>query len=238
MGKNLIQQARGTGSPTYRSPGHRFKGSTKHRSWIDAPITKGKILDFTHCPGHSSPLALVEYEDGELSLLPAPEGMKVGDHVEAGTQAAVTVGNTLPLSAIPEGTEIFNIEATPGDGGKFVRSSGVFARIVAQQPDKVVVMLPSKKEKTFNPKCRAIIGIVSGGGRPEKPWLKAGKKMHAMRARNKLYPNISGAAQNAVDHPFGNKRTSRKSKARPTSRNAPPGRKVGMIAARRTGRKK
>jgi large subunit ribosomal protein L2 len=80
--------------------------------------------------------------------------------------------------------------------------------------------------------------VVAGGGRTEKPFMRAGTRFFKMKAKNKLWPKIGGSAQNAVDHPFGNKRTSRKSKARPMSRNAPPGRKVGMIAARRTGRKK
>jgi len=133
---------------------------------------------------------------------------------------------------------IFNIESIPGDGGKFVRSSGTFAKVVSQMKDTVIVQLPSKKRKEFHPKCRASIGVVAGGGRPEKPLLKAGNSFFKMKAKNKLWPKVSGSAMNAVDHPFGNKRTSRKSKAKPISRNAPPGRKVGMVAARRTGRKK
>jgi large subunit ribosomal protein L2 len=164
--------------------------------------------------------------------------MHVGQKIQAGPKAENVTGNTVPLSDIPEGVAIFNIEGIPGDGGRYARASGTAARIVSKYPDKIVVILPSKKKKDFNPNCRAIIGTVAGGGRPEKPFLKAGTRHFRMKAKNKLYPNISGAAQNAVDHPFGNKRTLRKSKARPCSRNAPPGRKVGMIAARRTGRKK
>ena len=97
--------------------------------------------------------------------------------------------------------------------------------------------MPSKKQKQFNPRCRATIGVVAGSGRVEKPFLKAGTKFFKMKAKNKLWPKTSGGAMNAVDHPFGNKRTSRKSKARPAPRDAPPGRKVGMIRPRRTGRK-
>ena len=125
----------------------------------------------------------------------------------------------------------------PGDGGKFVRSSGTFARVLTKTKDSIVIELPSKKQRSFSPECRACVGMVAGGGRLDKPLLKAGVDYYKMKAKNKLWPSISGSAQNAVDHPFGNSRSSRKSKARPVPRNAPPGRKVGMLRPRRTGRK-
>jgi large subunit ribosomal protein L2 len=237
MGKNLIQQARGKGSARYRAPSFRYRGEAKHRSHTPKTVS-GKVVDFVHCPGHSSPLAQIEFEDGELCLMIAPEGVRVGEQVTVGPESSAKSGNTLTLSQIPEGTQIYNIESTPGDGGKFVRASGTFAKVASQGKDKVMIILPSKKKKFFNPNCRATIGVVAGGGRTEKPIAKAGKKFHMMKARNKLYPIVSGGAQNAVDHPFGNARSSRKSKAKPTPRNAPPGRKVGMLRARHTGRNK
>jgi large subunit ribosomal protein L2 len=236
MGKNLIQQARGTGSPTYRAPSFRYKGEAKHHPYTKETV-QGTIIDILHCQGHSAPLAKVQYDDGESVLLLAPEGIKVGDTVTSGAEAEAKAGNTLPLAQIPEGTLIYNIEGVPGDGGKFVRASGTFAKIVTKLKDGIVIQLPSKKSKQFNANCRASIGVVAGGGRLEKPFLKAGQAYFKHWAKNKKYPHIGGSSQNAVDHPFGNKRSLRKSKARPTSRNAPPGRKVGMIAARRTGRK-
>ncbi|MBU2561287.1 MAG: 50S ribosomal protein L2 [Nanoarchaeota archaeon] len=237
MGKNLIQQARGKGGPTYRAPSFRYKGAAKHNR-LTAETVQGEVLDLIHCQGHSAPLAQVHYNSGETCLVLAPEGMKVGQTVQSGPETEVMPGNTAQLMNIPEGTVVFNIEAIPGDGGKFVRASGTFAKVIGRFKDSVIVQLPSKKRKSFNPRCRASIGVVAGGGRTEKPFLRAGTKYFKMKAKNKLWPKISGSAQNAVDHPFGNKRTSRKSKARPISRNAPPGRKVGMIAARRTGRRK
>ena len=126
----------------------------------------------------------------------------------------------------------------PGDGGKFVRSSGSFAKVISRIGNKVIVRLPSRKEKEFNVECRACIGTIAGGGRKEKPILKAGNAMRAKRARNKLYPRVSPNSMSAIAHPFGNTRSLRKSKAKPISRNAPPGRKVGAVAARRTGRRK
>ena len=237
MGKNLIQQARGKGSMRYRALGFRYKGSSKHKSLGEETIS-GRIVDFVDCPGHSAPLAQIEFFDGELSLLIAPEGMKVGDVINVGSSAVAEKGNTLPLSKIPEGTFIHNIEGSPGDGGKFVRASGVFAKVSSQMSDGVVVTLPSKKNKKFGLECRATIGVVAGGGRTEKPFGKAGTRYHAMKSRNKLYPIVSGNAQNAVDHPLGNSRSSRKSKNKPAPKNAPPGRNVGMLRPRHTGRNK
>ncbi|MBU0461746.1 MAG: 50S ribosomal protein L2 [Nanoarchaeota archaeon] len=237
MGKNIIAQARGKGGPTYRAPSFRYRGEAKHPNYAKETI-HGKIIDFVHCAGHSAPLAEIQFENGDLNLMIAPEGLKVGDFVDAGTEAEIKEGNTLPLAKIPEGTLVFNIESIPGDGGKFVRSSGTFAKVLSKYGKQITVQLPSKKRRIFSPLCRASIGVVSSGGRTEKPLLKAGNAYHKMKAKNKLWPRTSGAKMNAVDHPFGNKRSSRKSKARPISRNAPPGRKVGTVAARRTGRKK
>jgi large subunit ribosomal protein L2 len=237
MGKSLIQQARGKGGPVYRALGFRYKGDAKLRAPSESAL-QGTIVDFVHCPGHSAPLAEIAYEDGQTCLLLAPEGVKVGDKVTMGPGAAVEPGNVLALKDIPEGTPVFNVELRPGDGGKFCRSSGVFARVVAKTPEYVTLVLPSKKLKNIPAGCRAMIGMVAGGGRVEKPFLKAGTRHHKARARNKRYPRQSAAAQNAVDHPFGNKRTSRKAKQRPVGHFAPPGRKVGKFWPRRTGRKK
>ncbi|MBR9675765.1 50S ribosomal protein L2 [Candidatus Woesearchaeota archaeon] len=233
MGKRLIQQARGKGGPTYRAPSFRYKGKSK----LPRKDVTGKIVDIVRCPGHSAPLFEVRYDDNTKGYLVASDNVRVGDTIST-QQVNPDSLNVTELKNIPEGASIFNVEATPNDGGKFVRAGGTSARVITKLKDKVIVELPSKKQKVFHPDCRASIGIVAGGGRVEKPILKAGKKYYKMKAKNKLWPIVSGTAQNAVDHPFGNKRSSRKSKARPTSKNAPPGRKVGMIGARRTGRKK
>lgn len=236
MGKNIIPQARGKGGPRYRSPGHNFAGAARNRRLNEEPIT-GTVIDLINCPGHSAPLVYIQYEDGEECLSIAPEGIRVGEQIVAGNNESNT-GNLLYLEDIPEGTAIYNIESQPGDGGKFCRSSGTFAKVMEKTRDGIIVRLPSKKQKLFKKGCRACIGIVAGSGRTEKPFLKAGFKHKLKKARNKLYPKVSGGAMNAVDHPFGNKRSSRKSNAKPISRNAPPGRKVGMVAAKRTGRTK
>ena len=237
MGKNIIPQARGKGGPTYRAPSFRYAGEAR-LPIVSNEKVKGSIKDFVHCQGHSAPLAHIAMEDGKEYLMIAAEGIQVGDSIESGAGAEPKRGNIVPLFEVPEGTAVFAIEAVPGDGGKFVKASGTAARIITKLTDEIIVQLPSKKRKAFNPKCRACIGVVGGGGRLEKPIMRAGTKHYMMKAKNKLWPKVSGGSMNAVDHPYGNKRSSRKSKARPVSRNAPPGRKVGMVAARRTGRKR
>ena len=236
MGKNIIQQARGKGSPTYKSPSFKFKTDAKLKR-LKPELIEGTIIDFVKCPGHSAPMAEVEYADGEICLIPAPEGVKVGNKVSAGPGAELAPGCTLHLRDIPEGTDIYNIESQPGDGGKFCRTSGVSARVLSKTETEATVMLPSKKTKKFHLSCRASVGIIAGGGRPEKPFLKAGVVYHKKRARNKLYPRTSACKMNAVDHPFGNKRSSRKAKQKVMSKFAPPGRKVGKFASKRTGKR-
>lgn len=241
MGKRIITRRRGRGTPVYTAPSHYYKGKISHRKYDDKEktgTTNGQIIDLIHCPGHDAPLAVIKYEDQELILVSAPDKIRVTDTVVSGAEAPVKIGNTLPLQKIPEGTQIFNIESVPGDGGKFVRNSGATATIVAQLGDVTVVKLPSRKEKRFDPKCRAVIGTIAGGGRKEKPILKAGKMVHIMRARNKLYPVVSGVAMNAVDHPFGSGRGRHVGKPKTAPRYASAGRNVGLIRARRTGRKR
>ncbi|MCK4589288.1 MAG: 50S ribosomal protein L2 [Nanoarchaeota archaeon] len=234
MGKRLLQQRRGRGTSNFRSPGFKYKGRAKHRQL--SKEVRGKIVDLIDCPGHSAPLAKITYEDGQACLTIAPEGIAVGDTVTVGGEAKP--GNLFTLKDIPEGALVFNIELQPGDGGKFVRSSGTFAKVVAKTPSGVTVKLPSKKEKTFFPECRACIGVVAGGGRPEKFFLKAGTKYYHMKAKNKIYPHVQGISMNAVAHPFGSKSSHIKGRPTQSSRHDPPGRKVGKIAPRRTGRRK
>jgi len=233
MGKRIIQQARGKGGPRYRANSFRHKGPAK----VINKDVKAIVIDLISCPGHYAPLAVLHYPSiHSHGLIIAPEGISVNEELTIGPEGEIKIGNTMPLNKIPEGVPIFNIESVPGDGGKFVRSSGVAAKIVTKTDKAIIVQLPSKKKKTFHPNCRATIGTVAGSGRVEKPFFKAGRKFYAMKAKNKLWPKVSGGAMNAVDHPFGNKRSSRKAKAKPAPKNAPPGRKVGMLRPRHTGR--
>lgn len=237
MGKNLTQQKAGRGTTTYRAPSHNFTADTQLPR-INNPFS-GFVVDLVHCSGHTCPLAKITSNDrSSVIYVPAVEGLAVGEKIEYSEFAPIKLGNILPLKNIPEGTIICNVELTPGDGGKFVRSSGGHGKVIAKQDNQVQVMLPSKKTADLNGNCRAIIGVVSGGGRTEKPFMKAGKKFHAMKARNRYWPKVSGTSMNAVDHPFGNSRSSRKGRPTIAPKNAPPGQKVGMIRPRHTGRNK
>ncbi len=231
MGKNLIQQRRGRGTSTFRAHGFKSAGDARLR----AGEQTGVVTDIIASSHHTAPLLEVRYGDGERGLLIAPEGVKVGDPVRIGS-GDLTLGNALLLKDLPLGALVCNIEAMPGDGGKFVRGSGTVARVVAKQADKVTLLLPSKKRREFNPACRAMLGTVAGGGRLEKPLMKAGITFHKMKSTNKYWPKVSGASMNAVAHPFGGKRSSRKGRPTIAPKNAPPGRMVGMIRPRKTGR--
>jgi large subunit ribosomal protein L2 len=236
MGKTVIVQKRGKGGMTYRAHSFHFLGQVRSPQ-PTAELQTGVVMDLVKCPAHTAPLAQTKI-NGKEQLLFATEGMKVGDTIVIGQGAPISTGNILSLAQIPEGTLIHNIESVPGDGGKFVRASGLFARVVSKTQAGVVVRLPSKKQKILPHQCRASIGIIAGGGRTEKPLLKAGNAYFMRKKKNRLYPTVAASAMNAVNHPYGNKRTSRHAKKKPVSRHAPPGRKVGPIAARRMGRKR
>ncbi len=238
MGKNLIQQKRGKGSPRYRAPSFRYKGRAGISKFDKDIKISAEINDIFDSQGHSAPLMELKYDDGKTALLQAPEGIRVGDRIEIGNEAELKPGNILPLKNIPEGTSIYNIESSPGDGGKFVRSNGAFAKIITKMDNGVVIELPSSKRRTFLPECRAVIGVIAGSGRTEKPFLKAGNKFYAMKAKNKLWPIVSGTSMNSVAHPFGGSSSHAKGISTQSSRNSPPGRKVGHIAPKRTGRRK
>lgn len=236
MGKRTRAQRSGRGTPTYRAR------STKKEGKVDLPPEsegglKARVLDILHDPGRSAPVAKVRYSDGEVRLVLAPEGVGVGDELECGISAPIKPGNTLPLAEIPEGAPVHNIESQPGGGGEFARASGTSATLIAHDVGQAIVQMPSGEIRSFNPQCRATIGVVAGGGRKEKPFVKAGKKYWAKKAKGKKYPRVSGVAMNAVDHPFGSGRGRHAGRPRTVSRDAPPGQKVGLISARRTGKR-
>jgi large subunit ribosomal protein L2 len=145
-------------------------------------------------------------------------------------------GDISPLGELETGTKIFNIENSFEDGGKFVRTGGNSAIVLGKQGNLVKIMMPSKKEKMFDEKCRATIGELAGQGRLDKPILKAGKQYYIKKAKSKLWPRTSAVKMNAIDHPFGSGRGKR-IKSKIIQRFASPGQKVGLLRPRRTGRK-
>jgi len=229
MGKRIISRARGKGGPVYRSPGHRFEGPIGL-----PPEGKATVIDIMHDACRDAPLAKLKLESGKEMLTIAAEGLRVGKVLDIGKVAES--GNIMPLGSIPKGSYVFAMENIPGNGPKLCCAAGTHAMITSNEPTKVIIQMPSKGFKDFNPQCRAIIGIPAGGGRGEKPFVKAGQNWYKYWRRNKLYPRSSPNKCNPVDHPFGGhtKPGQPKSKARGT----PPGASVGSIASRRTGRKK
>lgn len=236
MGKRIISQRRGRGTSTYRAPSHRYKGNVNFIQFVKEPRT-GLVKSIYNDPARSAPVAEIKLETNEIMRIPAPLGLKVNDIVTYGVPKCKD-GSILTLGEIPEGTFVSSIEKIPGSGPSFCRAAGTFAKVISKLKNKVTVQLPSKKQKSLDSKCRAVLGIIAGGGRKEKPIVKAGKMHHIKRARGKLYPRTSGVAMNAVDHPFGSGRGRHIGKTKVPPRNAPPGRKVGLIRARRTGKKK
>ena len=234
MGKPIVSRRRGKGSPTFRSPSHRHGAPNALPKVHQAT---GTVEDITHNPGHQSPLALLRFEDGSTGTMLAPEGLAVGDPIEIGGDSDPQRGFVLPLGRIPEGSFIYCIEGKPGDGGKFCRSAGNRATIVSRSQRAVMVQLPSGSFKEFHPSCRCIVGVVAGGGLKDKPIVKAGKRHHMIANKATYWPVVRGVAKNPVDHPFGGGQKQHTGKPKTVARGAPPGRKVGSIAAKRTGKR-
>jgi len=238
MGKRILQRRRGKAGIQFRAP-KKGKISPVRYPRFEAGSTGGAtitaILDER---GRSAPMAQLRLDRDRYAYLPAVAGMSVGQQVNMGPAAQVQQGNTLPLSNVPEGTRICNIELRPGDGGKFVRASGTSAVLFSKANGRAIIKLPSGKNILVSDRCMATIGEIAGGGRREKPFLTAGARHHAMRASGRVYPRMRGIAMAVVYHPFGGGRHQHPGKSTSTSRNAPPGRKVGLIAPRKTGRKR
>ncbi|MBW3583161.1 MAG: 50S ribosomal protein L2 [Euryarchaeota archaeon] len=235
MGKRIIARRRGSGSAVYRSPSHRHKGEA---GLPDLQEGTGVVEDIVHAPGRSTPLMRVKLDTGKVSNQIANEGAFIGQKVVfSKTRPDIASGNTSIVGEIPEGTPVFNLEGTPGDGGKFVRAGGNAGYVVSHGPDGTVVLLPSGKMKVFPNASRATIGIAAGGGMGDKPFLKAGKRAHKEKNRAKNWPKVRGVAMNPVDHPHGG--GSHNYTGRPTSvgRGSPPGSKVGKISPKRTGKR-
>jgi len=205
--------------------------------------TKGVVKEIIHDPGRGAPLARVVFRDPyryklRSEYFVAAEGMYSGQHVFCGKKAQIAVGNVLPLRHIPEGSIVCNVEQYVGDRGSFARTSGSYAVIVSHsdEDNKTKIKLPSGMKKTIDSSCRAMLGLVAGGGRVDKPILKAGNQYHKYKAKRHCWPRVKGVCMNPVEHPFGGGNQQHIGKPSTIARETPAGRKVGLIAARRTGR--
>jgi len=245
MGKVIRPCRKGKGSVfTAHTTGRRGAVSMKRADFAERNgYTKGVVREIYHDSGRGAPVAKIQFKDAYRfkrinTLLPAAEGMFSGQFIFAGKKAKLSVGNILPLGQVPDGTVICNIEAKPNDCGKIARASGDYAIIISQDHDRGVcrVRLPSGSKKTLSSKCRAMIGLVAGGGRTDKPMLKAGRAFHKYRVKRNEWPIVRGVAMNPVDHPHGGGNQQHMGFSGTVKRDTPAGAKSGQIAARRTGR--
>jgi len=237
-------QRKGAGGIFKAHTNHR-KGAAKFRNQDYAEkhgYIKGIVKDIVHDAGRGAPLAKVHFKDPyrykvQKMTFVAAEGMSTGQFIYCGKKAALTVGNVLPLASMPEGTIICSVESKTGDRGTLARCSGNYATIIAHNLDtgKSRVKLPSGKKKTIPSVARAMVGIVAGGGRIDKPMLKAGASFHKYKAKRNSWPRTRGVAMNPVEHPHGGGNHQHVGHPTTCKRDDPPGKKVGLIAARRTG---
>ena len=156
------------------------------------------MAEIEYDPNRNARIALLQYQDGEKRYILHPEGLKVGSEVIAGPEAPLEIGNALPLSNLPLGTSVHNVELTPGRGGQMVRSAGASAQIQAKEGEFVNLKLPSGEVRKFRKDCYATIGQV---GNSDARNIKVGK---AGRNRWKgRRPRVRGVVMNPVDHPMG-----------------------------------
>ena len=245
MGKVIRSQRKGKGS-VFKSHNTYRIGAAKLRTLDFAErhgYIKGVVKAIRHDPGRGAPLAEVEFrnpyqfkKDKELFI--AAEGTYSGQYVYCGKKAQLAIGNVMPLGNLPEGTVVCNVEAAEGDRGCLARASGDYIVVIGHNEDtgKTKLRMPSGSKKTVSSACRATVGIVAGGGRLDKPLLKAGRAYHKYKVKRNEWPKVRGVAMNPVEHPHGGGNHQHLGKASTVAKDTPPGRKVGLIGARRTGR--
>ena len=182
----------------------RFRGGGARKIYriIDFKRNKdgvpAKVASVEYDPNRNCFISLLHYLDGEKRYILSPLGIKMGDLVESGSVCEPKPGNAMPLTAIPAGIEIHNIEMTAGQGGKLVRGAGIAAKIVAKEGDWVTIILPSGEMRMIHKQCRATVGRLSNPDHQNVRIGKAGRKRHMGRK-----PHVRGKAMNPVAHPMG-----------------------------------
>ncbi|MFA5126207.1 MAG: 50S ribosomal protein L2 [archaeon] len=234
MGKRLISQRSGRGTHTFKA---KHRGIEAKYVMQSGEMIKGEVIDLVKENGRHAIVAEIIFTDGKKQNMVAAEGLCLGQKIQQGKGAQVEIGNVSYLEDLPEGCPVFSIEKVAGDGGTMIKSSGSYALLMAKDSKKATVKMPSGNLITLPLNVRATVGNVSCGGREDKPLIKAGNAFYLMKSKRKMYPRVRGVKMNAVDHPFGGA-AHKPGKSKSTSRNAPPGRKVGAIASSRTGRRK
>jgi large subunit ribosomal protein L2 len=181
---------------------HRGGGNKKLYRLIDFRRQKdnvpARVEAIEYDPNRSCNIALIKYEDGEKSYILAPNGLRVGATVVSGPDSPPELGNAMPLSNVPGGLEIHNIELNPGQGGKLVRSAGGVARLSAKEGEWSVIILPSGEMRRVKSKCRATIGQLGNLDWINVTLGKAGRSRHMG-----IRPHTRAKAMNPIDHPLG-----------------------------------
>ena len=181
---------------------HRGGGNRRKYRIIDFKRQKfdmpAQVLTLEYDPNRSAHIALVQYEDGEKRYIIAPHGLKVGDSIVSGNDADIKVGNALPLSNIPTGTFIHNVELHPGKGAQLARAAGNMAQLMAKEGKMALLRLPSGELRNVSINCMATIGQVGNLDHENVSVGKAGRKRHMG-----IRPTVRGSVMNPCDHPHG-----------------------------------
>ena len=156
------------------------------------------VLGIEYDPNRSSNIALIQYEDGEKAYILAPQGLTNGDKVISGENVDIKPGNAMPISSIPVGTLIHNIELNPMQGGKLVKAAGQSAQLMAKEGNYAHVRLPSGEMRLILAKCRATVGVIGNSDHENVKLGKAGRTRHMG-----IRPTVRGSVMNPVDHPHG-----------------------------------
>lgn len=236
MGKRPLVRRRGRGGMQFRAAKTRKLSPAKYPIYELNEKHEAEVIDLVHESGRDVPLSKIRFEDGSISFVPAVLGTKVGSNIQFGLKADISDGNVISVQNIPDGTLVCNVEKHFGDGGSLIKSAGTNATVFSHGPDGVTIKLPSGRFSTINPKNRAMIGTLAGGGIGDRPLMRAGVKWRRFRSKGQKYPIVRGVAQAAYVHPHGGGRHQHVGQSSTVSRDAPPGAKVGSIAARKTGR--
>ncbi len=186
------------GRITVRHQGGGNKQKYRVIDWKRNTEGKATVLRLEYDPNRSAFIALLQYEDGKKAYILAPAGIKAGDTVESGANADIKAGNCLPLTNIPVGTVIHNIEMYPGKGAQLVRGAGNAAQLMAKEGSLATVRLPSGEMRKIRLDCKATVGAVGNADHANVDIGKAGRKRH-MGWR----PTVRGSVMNPVDHPHG-----------------------------------
>jgi large subunit ribosomal protein L2 len=181
---------------------YRAGGNRRHYRLIDFKRQRdgevATVKSLQYDPNRSAFIALIQYPDGKLNYIIAPDGVKVGESVQSGVGSEIRPGNSLPLENIPDGTLVHNIEMLPGQRGKLVRAAGTYAQVMAKEGGNVIIRLPSGEMRKLPKGCRATVGRVSNTDHENVKLGKAGRMRHLGRK-----PASRGTVQNPVDHPHG-----------------------------------